>query len=193
MKLVVGLGNPGPKYLRTRHNVGFVVVAKVAAVVAAGRPRVRFQGEFAEGSWGGQGVGLLCPQTYMNASGRSVRKAVDFYKLDPGDVLVVCDDLNLATGKIRLRPSGSAGGQKGLADIIRHLDSDSVPRLRVGIGRPPSGWDPADYVLGKFSADEELEMERVTSRAAEACLMWATEGVGQAMNRFNGDPNGASG
>lgn len=193
MKLVVGLGNPGPKYLRTRHNVGFVVAAKVAVSVAAGRPKGRFAGEFAEGSWAGQRVGLLCPQTYMNASGRSVRKAVDFYKLDPADVLVVCDDLNLATGKIRVRPGGSAGGQKGLADIIRHLESESIPRLRVGIGRPPAGWDPADYVLGKFSGDEELQMEGVTTRASDACLVWAAEGVGQAMNRYNGDPNGTSG
>ena len=193
MKLVVGLGNPGPKYLRTRHNVGFVVAAKVAISSAAGRPKVRFEGEFAEGSWAGQRVGLLCPQTYMNASGRSVRKAVDFYKLDPADVLVVCDDLNLAAGRIRLRPGGSAGGQKGLADIIRQLGSDAIPRLRVGVGRPPAGWDPADYVLGRFSGDEEAEMERVTARASDACLVWVAEGVEQAMNRYNGDPGGASG
>ncbi len=144
MKLIVGLGNPGRKYEQTRHNVGFIVAAKLAAMTAAGQPKVKFEGELAEASIAGQKVAILCPQTYMNASGRSVRKAVDFYKLDLENVLVICDDLNLPSGRLRIRASGSAGGQNGIKDIIRHLGSESFPRLRGGLGRPPAGWAGAE-------------------------------------------------
>ncbi len=154
MKLIVGLGNPGNKYEQTRHNIGFEVVNKIAALILARPSKTKFEGLLAEALAGDQKVSLLWPQTYMNASGQSIRKAVEFYKLAPEDVLVVCDDLNLASGKIRLRASGSAGGQKGLVDTIRHLQTDSFPRLKIGIGRPPEGWEVTDYVLGKFSSGE---------------------------------------
>lgn len=193
MKLVVGLGNPGRKYQQTRHNVGFIVAAKVAALTAAGTARNRFEAEVAEGTLVGQAgaekLVVLCPQTYMNASGKSVRKALDFYKLSPVDVLVICDDLNLPVGRLRIRAKGSAGGQKGLADIIRHLGTESVARLRIGINPPPPGWDAADYVLGKFTSEDKDEIESVTDRAAQAAIQWAREGTGFVMNRYNADPN----
>ena len=184
MKLIVGLGNPGRKYEQTRHNVGFMVAAKVASLIHANPSRSRFEGDFAEGH-SGEKLGVLCPHTYMNASGKSVRKACDFYKVSPEDVLVVCDDLNLAAGRLRIRRSGSAGGQKGLADIIRHLGTDEVPRLRIGIDRPPDGWDVSGYVLGKFNISEQKVFENATTQAAHAAIVWATEGIGFAMNRHN--------
>lgn len=187
MKLIVGLGNPGRKYDQTRHNIGFVVVDKVAALTSAGPSKTRFEGLFAEASLGGEKMGLLWPQTYMNASGQSVRKAMDFFKLVADDVLVVCDDLNLPSGKIRLRPSGSAGGQKGLADTIRHLQTESFPRLKIGIGRPPEGWEVVDYVLGKFSGKENEAIEPAATAAAHAAMSWVTDGVTMAMNRFNAE------
>ena len=191
MKLIVGLGNPGRKYEQTRHNVGFIVAAKVAALISASPGKTRFEGEFAEGSSDGKKLSVLCPHTFMNASGQSVRKAVDFYKLTTDDVLVICDDLNLASGRLRIRPRGSAGGQNGLKDIIRHLDSEDFPRLRIGIGRPPSGWEVTDYVLGKFPKEEQEKTELITTRAAYAAIEWATKGVGPAMNQFNADPDAA--
>ncbi len=184
MKLIVGLGNPGRKYEQTRHNVGFMVASKLAALVGAGPSKVRFEGEFAEGG-SGQKLAILWPQTYMNASGQSVRKAVDFYKLSPRDLLVICDDLNLPTARLRLRASGSAGGQKGLADIIRHLGTDEFPRLRIGINQPPQGWEVTDYVLGKFSNEEKDKIEATTTKAAYAAIDWADQGIGFAMNRYN--------
>jgi PTH1 family peptidyl-tRNA hydrolase len=194
MKLIVGLGNPGRKYEQTRHNVGFMVAAKVASLVAASPSKIRFEGEFAEGTaLGSQGgtrekLVVLCPHTYMNASGKSVRKACDFYKLVPSEVLVICDDLDLAAGRLRIRGSGSAGGQRGLADIIRHLGTDEMARLRLGIGRPPDGWETADFVLGKFNKREVKTFESATTQAAHAALDWACEGVGFAMNRYNANP-----
>ena len=185
MKLVVGLGNPGRKYEQTRHNVGFVAVEKVAALAGATPSKTRFQGELAEASVGGKLL-MLWPQTYMNASGRSVREACDFYKIPAENVVVVCDDMNLASGRLRFRGSGSAGGQNGLADVIRLLGTDQVARLRIGIGRPPAEWNPADYVLGKFSKGEQAEMEFATEQAAKAVMDWSLHGPDYVMNHYNG-------
>ena len=188
MKLVVGLGNPGRKYEQTRHNVGFMAAAKLAALLGAGAPKVRFEGEMVEGNVAGEKFVVLCPHTFMNASGRSVRKAADFYKLTPQDLLVLCDDLDLPAGRLRMRRSGSAGGQKGLADIIRHLDTDAFARLRIGIDRPPARWNVADYVLGKISGEEQEQLETATSRAAQAAIDWAQEGTSYVMNHYNAAP-----
>ena len=189
MKLIVGLGNPGRKYEETRHNVGFMAAAKVAALISASPGRSRFEGEFAEGTSDGSKLMVLCPQTFMNDSGKSVRQAADFYKLEADDLLIICDDLNLASGRLRIRPQGSAGGQNGLKDIIRHLDTQSFARLRIGIDRPPSGWTVTDYVLGKFPKSDHDKIEQATTRAAYAAIHWATKGIGSAMNEFNADPN----
>ncbi len=185
MKLIVGLGNPGKKYENTRHNVGFMAAAKVASLAAANAPKMRFEGEWSEGDFRGEKLGILCPMTYMNASGQSVRKAVDFFKLSPEEVVVICDDLNLPTGRLRLRASGSSGGQKGLADVARHLATESYPRLKIGIDRPPEGWEVVDYVLGKFSRQEQEKIDEATTRAAYAAMDWATLGILQTMSQYN--------
>jgi peptidyl-tRNA hydrolase, PTH1 family len=185
MKLIIGLGNPGAQYERTRHNIGFAVVAEIQSMTRSLTPKARFGGEIFEGTNEDEKLLLLRPLTYMNASGQCVRKAVDFYKLTPDDCLVVCDDLNLATGRLRFRPSGSAGGQKGLADIIRHLGTESISRLRVGIGRPPVGWDVSDYVLGRFTDKENETVLPSIQDAAKAAVFWTKWGATETMNRYN--------
>jgi PTH1 family peptidyl-tRNA hydrolase len=185
MKLVVGLGNPGRKYAGTRHNVGFEVLADLARRFASGPPKTSFQGEVADVSLDGNRVVLLWPQTFMNRSGSSVVKARDFYKLTNQDVLVICDDFNLPAARLRFRAKGSAGGQKGLEDVIRCLGSDEFARLRIGIGAPPEGWETVDYVLGKFSKQELPDIEQAIGRAADAVVVWAREGIDHCMNQFN--------
>jgi PTH1 family peptidyl-tRNA hydrolase len=189
MKVVVGLGNPGPKYRRTRHNVGFDVLAELARRHGAGSPSVKHEAEIAEAFVGGEKTLLVAPQTYMNLSGRAVWPLVEFYKLDPenlaDELLVVCDDMNLDFGRLRMRAGGSAGGQKGLQNIIQHLGTEEVPRLRVGIGRPPGRMDGAAYVLARFTEDEAAEMEHTIPEAADGVELWIREGIETAMNRVN--------
>ncbi|MBL9093969.1 MAG: aminoacyl-tRNA hydrolase [Planctomycetaceae bacterium] len=189
MKLIVGLGNPGRKYEGTRHNVGFDVVSLLARRGGAGGVKKTFQGETTDITVGGERTMLLWPHTFMNRSGSSVVEARDFYKLTNADLLVICDDLNLPLGKLRLRAKGSAGGQKGLADIIRCAGGDEFARLRVGIGSPSDthpDMDAADFVLGKFPKSEQTEMELAFQHAADAAELWVREGVAAAMNRYNG-------
>lgn len=185
-KLVVGLGNPGRKYVGTRHNIGFEVVGQFARDHQAGAIKRKFKGEVVDVRVRGTQVILLCPDTFMNASGRSVKPAVDFYKLEPHDVLVVCDDFALDLGRLRFRPKGSSGGQKGLGDIIRSVGTDEIPRLRVGIGKPPDSWDIADYVLSKFSAKETADVEIAQRVASDAVADWVENGVDYCMNQYNG-------
>lgn len=185
MKLVVGLGNPGRRYEKTRHNVGFDVLRHLAERHASGNVRRRFSGELLEARIAGQKVLLLSPTTYMNRSGRSVAEAARFYKLAPEHILVVCDDLNLPLGKLRLRAKGSPGGHNGLADIIRMLGSEAFPRLRIGIGSPPPGCDPARFVLARFQADEQSTVNEAVKQAADAVAIWVSEGIDASMNRYN--------
>ena len=145
MKIVVGLGNPGREYDGTRHNVGFEVLALIAQRFDVGRPKAKFKAEVAEVSIKNQKTILLSPLTYMNLSGQSVRAALDFYKLPLSDVLVICDDINLEVAKLRFRPSGSAGGQNGLKNIIQQLGSQDFGRLRVGVGKTPPNWNASDF------------------------------------------------
>ncbi len=187
MKLVVGLGNPGRKYQGTRHNIGYAILAELARNSAPSSPKHKFHGEAVEADIGGQKALLLSPLTYMNESGLSVAEAKTFYKIPDEDLLVLCDDLNLPLGKLRIRPQGSSGGQKGLDDIIRRLGSDNFPRLRMGIGTPPQGCDWADFVLSKFSPDEIPEIEQAVRRAAEAVAAWARDGIESCMNQYNRD------
>lgn len=189
IRLVVGLGNPGSKYENTRHNIGFMVARKLLAMVAADGVKTKFEGEIAEGSVGSTKTLVLCPTTYMNSSGKSVRKALDFYKLSPSDVLVICDDMNLTLGQLRIRGKGSSGGQKGLGDIIRLLGTEDVPRLRVGIDPPPPGWIVTDYVLSKFKRSEEDTVANAVENAAHAAVDWVTHGIDHCMNHFNTKKN----
>src|SRR5205085_559716 len=146
MKLIVGLGNVGKKYEKTRHNIGFDVLEALVARNAGGSFKEKFDGRLMDGMIAGERSLLLWPYTLMNRSGRSVSAATEFYQLLPADLLVVCDDFNLPLGKLRFRSQGSAGGQKGLEDIINRLGTDAFSRLRIGIGPVPDSWDPADFV-----------------------------------------------
>ena len=189
MKLIVGLGNPGQKYVQTRHNVGFQVIAKLAQQFETGRAKAQFHGETVDfqvsTSSGLEKIVLLTPLTYMNESGRSVRAAIDFFQLDvESELLVICDDFNLDFARIRLRPKGSSGGQRGLEDIIRHIGQNFC-RLRLGIGAPPDGWKVPDYVLSRFREEEKAELEVFVQRSVDAALCWAEEGIQEAMNRYN--------
>ena len=185
MKMVVGLGNPGRKYEGTRHNVGFVVLAKLAEKYGEGTARARFRGETIEARISGEKVLLLSPLTYMNLSGESIREAKDFYKVPTDDILIVCDDFSLPLGKLRIRSQGSSGGQKGLASAIKHLGTQEVPRLRIGIGLPPENWDVADYVLSKFGKQEKDEIDRALGQGADAARDWVIDGTDECMNRYN--------
>jgi PTH1 family peptidyl-tRNA hydrolase len=186
MKLAVGLGNPGVKYRMNRHNVGYMVLAELAEMFPGNRPQSKFHGDLLSiREPNGEPVLLLAPTTYMNRSGLSVGEAVNFYKIPPENILVVCDDLNLPFCKLRLRCEGSSGGQKGLADIVRVLGTDKIPRLRIGIGRPPGQMDAADYVLMNFTEKEQPEMTVTIKQAADAVLCWINKGIDEAMNRYN--------
>ncbi|HEX7448102.1 MAG TPA: aminoacyl-tRNA hydrolase [Pirellulales bacterium] len=185
MKLVVGLGNPGRKYQATRHNIGFDVLSNLASRYATGSPRGSFQGEIVEADLRGDRAWLLWPHTFMNRSGASVVQARDFYKLENKQLLIVCDDFHLPLARLRFRAKGSSGGQKGLQDIIRALGTEEFARLRVGIGQPPDGWDPVDFVLGRFGKDEKAEVEHMVVQAADAVVEWAGEGIETCMNRYN--------
>lgn len=185
MKLVVGLGNPGRKYEGTRHNVGFDILAVLAKASGGRAAKASFDGEVVDVSLAGERALLLWPHTFMNRSGTSVVKARDFYKLTNADLLVVCDDFHLPLGQIRFRAKGSAGGQRGLEDVIRALGTEEFSRLRIGVGEPPENRDAADYVLGKFSKQERTEIDIVIREAADAVVHWAREGIQKSMNQFN--------
>jgi PTH1 family peptidyl-tRNA hydrolase len=186
MRIVVGLGNPGKKYEGTRHNVGFDVLNELSRRWSAERPKSRFEAEIREGLVAGEKTLLVAPQTYMNLSGRAVQQVVKFYQVPLQEVLVVCDDLNLKLGQVRMRASGSAGGQKGLQSILQVLATEEVPRLRIGIDRPPLQMDSADYVLSRFRKEELDVVDQAVTRAANGVEIWIRDGIAAAMNQTNG-------
>jgi peptidyl-tRNA hydrolase, PTH1 family len=185
IKLVVGLGNPGSKYQGTRHNIGFELVDRLAQGGSQANFSGKFEGQLAEIEIDYRRVLLLKPETFMNLSGRSVGQAVRFFKLPVTELLVVCDDLSLPVGKLRLRSGGSDGGQKGLRDIAAHLATDQYPRLRIGIG-DNEGVDAADYVLSRFKSSERNAIQDALIVGSQAVAVWVTQGIDAAMNRFNG-------
>jgi peptidyl-tRNA hydrolase, PTH1 family len=184
-KLVVGLGNPGSKYEATRHNIGFEVIDRLADGGAGTRFTRKFDGLVAEIEIDFRRVTLLKPETFMNLSGRAVAQTLRFFKLEVADLLVVCDDLTLPLGKLRLRGGGSDGGQKGLRDITAQLGTENFARLRVGIG-DRGAVDAADFVLSRFKSAERPAIDDALILAAQAVAVWTTQGLAGAMNRFNG-------
>jgi len=185
MKIIVGLGNPGLSYRRTRHNVGFMVVHALAEGRGLRFRRARQRSTQAEGRIGKEKVVLVRPMTFMNLSGEAVAGVVKYFDCALDDLLVVCDDVNLDLGRMRLRRSGSDGGHNGLKSIIRHLHSQDFARLRLGVGAPPEGREMMNYVLGVFRRGERPVVHEVVERAAQAVETWVYHGSDEAMNRFN--------
>lgn len=184
MKLIVGLGNPGREYAETRHNIGFVIL-DVLADKLGWEFRSKFQGQWAEGRWPDQKSGLLKPYTYMNLSGRAVREAAGFYKIPPQDILVIHDDLDLPLGKTRLRAQGGPGGHNGIRSLIAELGTDQFWRLKIGIDRPPQGWETADYVLSSFSEKDWTVLDDGMERALKIIELWIKGDQDKAMNLYN--------
>lgn len=185
MKLIVGLGNPGAKYHDTRHNVGFRVVDGLAHRWSVDQWREQHQALVGRARQGDEPVLVVKPMTFMNLSGDAVGGLAGFYKVAAADVLVVLDEAALPLGRLRAGPSGSAGGHNGLKSILARLGTPEVPRLRVGVGRGDARRDLADHVLGTFAADEREQVEAAVLRAAEAAVMFVTEGIERVMNAFN--------
>lgn len=186
MKVIVGLGNPGKEYARTRHNVGFMVLDRIRRDLANPSDKQRFKAHITEGFLGGEKIVLVAPQTYMNLSGHAVREVRSWYHLDTDDLIVVFDDMDLPFGTLRMRAEGSAGGHNGLSSIIEQLGTKGVPRLRIGIGRGRSG--SVGHVLSRFSPEEEAELADVIERAASAVSLWCKFGAIAAMNEINRKP-----
>lgn len=188
MKLVIGLGNPGKKYERTRHNVGFLVVDHIASQTEVKVRTKRCNALVGEWSSRGEKIVLAKPQVYMNRSGEAVKALIRELHASPEDIVVVYDDLDLPFGRIRIRSKGSAGGHRGVASVIDSLAGARFDRVRVGIGRPPAGMDSADYVLEPFSAEEAAALDDVVSRAAQAVTCLLHDGSQRAMAQFNCAP-----
>ncbi|HEY8908839.1 MAG TPA: aminoacyl-tRNA hydrolase [Desulfosporosinus sp.] len=184
MKVIVGLGNPGPQYAETRHNIGFLLVDLLAESYKLAF-HSKFQGLWAEGNIEGERFLLLKPQTFMNLSGRSVRELTNFYKIPGENLLIVHDDMDLALGKIRLRDQGSAGGHNGIKSILAELGTEKFWRLKLGVGRPPREWDPARYVLSSFAEDEITQLDEVLGRAEKAANLWIKGEADRAMNLYH--------
>ncbi|CAM4249196.1 aminoacyl-tRNA hydrolase [Lederbergia lenta] len=185
MKLIVGLGNPGSAYSKTRHNIGFEVIEELAQRSGMPVNQNKFNGVFSLVHQGGEKMILLKPLTYMNLSGKSIRPIMEYYDIDIENLLVIYDDLDLPVGKIRLRQKGSAGGHNGIKSTIAHLGTQNFNRIRIGIDRPPLGMKVPDYVLGKFGKDEWQEMQPVIQTCADACEKWINTPFIEVMNQFN--------
>lgn len=183
--LIVGLGNPGERYAHTRHNIGRDAIEALAARHGIPLDTIRGPARVGTGTIGGARVGLVLPTTYMNDSGRAVGPVARFFQVPPGRVLVVYDELDLPLGRLRLRAEGGSGGHNGMRSVAAALGGQAFPRLRLGIGRPPEGWDTADYVLSRFTTREREDAEFLVERALIAIEDVVREGLDTAMNRHN--------
>ena len=187
MKVIVGLGNPGKKYDNTRHNIGFEALDYIADKEGISINTGKHKALIGTGYMGGEKVLLVKPQTFMNLSGESVAELLHYYKIDPEEELIIIyDDIALAPGKLRVRAKGSAGGHNGIKNIIAHLGTQQFSRIRIGVGEKPAGWDLADYVLGRFPAEEEPTIRTALEQTVKACETILTDSVEAAMNQFNG-------
>ena len=186
MIIIAGLGDPTKEYEGTRHNVGFQVIDKIAEKYNIAVDAKKGRAYVGKGIIEGQKVLLVKPQTYMNLSGESIRELVDYFKVDPKEeLLVIYDDISLNPGQIRIRKKGSAGGHNGIKNIIANLGSSVFPRIKVGVGEKPKGYDLADYVLGKFSKEDRVLMEEGYDLACEASALIMQGAIDQAMNEYN--------
>jgi PTH1 family peptidyl-tRNA hydrolase len=186
--LIIGLGNPGREYKENRHNIGFMLVDRLAVRLDARTMRVQSKAIVISSLCEGRKLILAKPQTYMNLAGISMQGLMHFYKLPLINLLVAHDDLDLPFGTLRIRPGGGPGGQKGVGDIINRLGTQDFARLRIGIDRPPGRMDPANYVLQDFPSSDLIALSQVLDRAADSALTWIREGLDSAMNKFNGTP-----
>ena len=185
--IVVGLGNPGPAYTNTRHNVGFVAIDALASKLGVKVDRVKYSAYTATAVIGGKTVLLMKPTTFMNLSGQAVRQAARYYAIEPEKVLVIFDDVSLAPGRIRVRADGSAGGHNGIKSLISELGSQAFPRVKIGVGeRPHPDYDLADWVLGKFSSEDRKKIDTAVENACGAVEALIEKGVTEAANRYNG-------
>ena len=185
MYLIVGLGNPEPEYAKTRHNMGFDVINKIAKEYDIELSRSNYNAIFGSGIIEGKKVILIKPQTFMNSSGESVKKYVDFYKIPLEDVLVIYDDMDTDIGSIRVRAKGNAGSHNGMKSMVNELNSVNFPRIRVGVGRPKDEFDRIDYVIGHIEDDEYMELQKGQDKAVEATICYIKSGIDNAMNHFN--------
>lgn len=186
MKLIVGLGNPGMQYAATRHNIGFQAIDLLAERNHISVNRSKFKALVGEGTIGGEKVVLMKPQTYMNLSGEAVEACKSWYKIDINDIIILYDDVSLGVGDIRIRKNGSSGGHNGIKSIIAHLSTESFPRVKIGVGEKPKGWDLADYVLGKFTDEDCKVLEERLKVVCEATETMVTKNIDLAMNNYNG-------
>ena len=186
MYIIAGLGNPGGKYAHTRHNVGFDTIDRLADRYGIRLDTNKFKGEYGMGVIDGHKVLLLKPQTYMNLSGECIRDVLGYYKADPNEELIVLfDDISLNPGLIRIRKKGSAGGHNGIKNIILHTGTEGFPRVKIGVGEKPKGWDLADYVLSTFPKEDREKVEEAMDHAVEAVRMMLDGETEAAMNRYN--------
>ena len=186
MYIIVGLGNPTKEYQNTRHNIGFDVIDKLADMYSISVLEKKHKALVGKGIINGQKVILAKPQTYMNLSGESVRELVDYYKIDEEtELIIIYDDISLDVGQLRIRKKGSAGGHNGIKSIIQHLGTDVFPRIKMGVGEKPKGYDLADYVLGHFKKEERIIMDESIITASKAIELMVIDEIGEAMNQYN--------
>ena len=184
--IIVGLGNPGAEYSSTRHNAGFIAIDDIAQRCSVKINRAKFRGLCEDVMLGSKRVLLLKPQTYMNLSGESVKEAADFYRIEPQNIIVLCDDVNFDIGVMRIRKKGSDGGQKGVRSIISCLGTDNFPRIKIGVGKKPNpDYDMADWVLSKFSSDELKSINDIASKTYDAISLMTQGKTDEAMGKFN--------
>ncbi len=185
MYIIVGLGNPTKEYQATRHNVGWDAITRISDDYRISMDFKKHKAVCGKGFLEGEKVILAQPMTYMNLSGESVRELLDFYKVTPKEIIVIYDDISLEVGQLRIRKKGSAGGHNGIKSIIAHLGTDEFPRIKVGVGDKPKGWDLADYVLSRFKEEEQAAIREALKNSSDACRMIITSGIDAAMNLYN--------
>ena len=190
MFVIAGLGNPGRRYAQTRHNLGFITIDRLAGSLGVEVRKIKHKALVGEGIFAGRRFMLVKPQTYMNLSGDSLGEIVDYYKVEPENLLVIYDDMDFETGQMRVRKQGSAGSHNGMRSVIRRLGFDNFPRIRIGIGgkaKDSFPGDVKDFVIGGFTAEEKEPLENAVDRAVEAVKCYMEDGIDKAMNKYNGD------